>query len=136
MQRRIDGILGRILHLPKHGLSLELVIQFLGLQEFPILLLEGVGKLIVLLTQVVMVQFHTCGVNKRIDLVRKEGQKGSLTGELVLHIRYFRVGLVDDLVELDTQARVLLGQGLGHVLLVYTAEYLACQSCNMTHTHR
>ena len=76
VQRRIDGILSCILHLTQHRLSLELVVQFLSLQQFPILLLEGVRKLVVLLLQVVMVQFHACGVSKRKDIVSKVGWEG------------------------------------------------------------
>ena len=49
-----------------------------------------------------------------------------LTGEFILHIRNLRIGFADDPVELNTQARVLFRQRLGHVLLVYAVLYLVC----------
>lgn len=41
---RLDGVLGGILYLPQHGLSLEFVVQLLNLQELAILVLVGLRK--------------------------------------------------------------------------------------------
>lgn len=79
MQSCVHCVRGGILYMAKHGLAFELVVQFLGLEQLPVLLLVCLGQFLILSAQAVMVEIHASRMLATLGLRHSYGRDSLAT---------------------------------------------------------